>query len=54
VVIHCALELPGRQREGTIGLQDHHNPTRFRNIWVRPLKDYDEAGTPPPAVRGAR
>jgi hypothetical protein len=54
VVIHCALELPGRQREGTIGLQDHHNPTRFRNIWVRPLKDYDEAGTPPPAVKGAR
>jgi hypothetical protein len=54
VVIHCALELPGRQREGTIGLQDHHNPTRFRNIWVRPLKDYDEAGTPPPAVKGAQ
>jgi hypothetical protein len=49
VVVHYALELPGRQREGTIGLQDHGNPTRYRNIWVRPLKDYDEAGTPPPA-----
>jgi hypothetical protein len=22
---------------GPIELQDHHNPTRFRNIWIRPL-----------------
>ena len=22
-----------------ISLQDHNNPTRFRNIWIRPLKD---------------
>jgi len=29
---------------GALELQDHNNPTRFRNIWLRSLNTYDQLG----------
>jgi hypothetical protein len=41
VLLHHAVEVPGSAVECSISLQDHNNPIRYRNIWVRPLKGYD-------------
>jgi hypothetical protein len=42
VLVHHAVEVPGEAVECPIYLQDHKNPVRYRNIWVRKLKGYDE------------
>src|SRR5262245_40668785 len=54
VVLHNRRELNGPTNHrsadpyrpysgrGVISLQDHSNPTRFRNIWIRPVNDPNE------------
>jgi hypothetical protein len=55
VVVHHHKELQGPTRHkrlttyevhpatGPLVLQDHNDLVRYRNIWYRPLKDYDQA-----------
>jgi hypothetical protein len=42
IVVHHAIAFDHKTPEWTFSLQDHHNPVRYRNIWVRPLHCYDE------------
>jgi hypothetical protein len=42
VVVHHAVESGGKIGPFALSLQDHGNPVRFRNIWLRKLKGYDE------------
>ena len=54
VVVHNRRELLGRtqhqaapiygkpQEKGFIELYEHGNPVRFRNVWIRPLGEYDQ------------
>lgn len=56
VVVHHCKEIQGptqhrtlakydqHEEKGAIELQDHGDLVRFRNIWIRPMKDYDEDG----------
>jgi len=43
VIVQHAVEMDTKVQEFGFGLQDHLNPVRYRNIWVRPLHERDEA-----------
>ncbi|MCC7494080.1 MAG: DUF1080 domain-containing protein [Fimbriimonadaceae bacterium] len=49
VLLHHAVDLAGTQQDGVLQLQDHGNPVRYRNLWIRPLHTYDEHAALPPA-----
>ncbi|HEY3900352.1 MAG TPA: family 16 glycoside hydrolase [Chthoniobacter sp.] len=52
LVVQWGREFNSTDQEGDLALQDHGNPVRYRNIWVRRLNlaDPDSEGTPPPGA----
>lgn len=51
IVVQYQREFDGTSQEGDLSFQDHNNPVRYRNIWLRPLRvDSDAKGTKPPAA----
>ena len=50
IVVQWGREFDSGDQSGDLALQDHGNPVRYRNIWVRPinLTDPDSEGTAPP------
>lgn len=47
VCVHHALGFTHRMTEGPLGFQDHGNPVRYRNIWMRKLPGYDSSAAKP-------
>ncbi len=39
LIVQHSEELQSKATKFTLSLQDHNNPVRYRNIWLRPLKD---------------
>jgi hypothetical protein len=37
VLVQDGIEFQNKTQEGTLGLQDHKNPVRYRNIWFEPM-----------------
>jgi hypothetical protein len=37
VLVHDKVEFDSQDQQGELSFQDHGNPMRFRNIWVKPL-----------------